>query len=181
MFALALAAAPALAQDEPYLARPPTDRFVQWIVAEPLLYVGTLAARGSGTNNVGGGALVRLFTLRWRHAYLTLAEGGGAAGIDSFFFAAGMSAGLDFKLGRRDQHHLRLGLGAHFAGFLYRLGGDDMSGSVGLAVTPEISYLYEYPGGMVIGASWRALCPVHPREDPGDYAAALSFGFLIGI
>ncbi len=97
----------------------------------------------------------------------------------SVLIFVGASAGLDLKLGSRRQHHLRAGLGVHYSFFTYSIWKEYRKGVASFTLTPTLSYLHEFSFGMVVGASWRALCPVYPREEE-DYAAAMIFSLMIG-
>ncbi len=90
------------------------------------------------------GAVLSVYSFKWRHFRLTCLEGGGGyAGSGNIAFGyVGARAGYPLYLGSSMQHQLEFGLGLGYGGMTIYNKPEDVSG---FALWPSVSYTYKSP------------------------------------
>lgn len=127
----------------------------EWFNLNPLIYI-------TSSGHLGGGAALRVGTLKWRHLFLTIAEGGvgSEASGDSLLAHIGTTVGYPIYLGSRHQHQIRLGAGLALGTLTSRDVNDRKEGSSGLYLLPTADYLFQFSGGFVLGGGVRLVFPL---------------------
>ena len=145
----------------------------EYVAGGPMMYVTT-------TGYAGGGLLVRALTLKWKRMFLSCVEAGiaGDAEQDSMVAHFGARLGARFYIGNR-QHQIRAGAGLGFGTVFSRAALEDTDGSSGLFWLPGAEYLYEFPFGLHLGASFGMVMPLIVG-DFTPYVMAFTFAVTVG-
>jgi len=144
-----------------------------------LKLLGGITPDSKGT----AGAIVSVYTMKWKYFHITPLEfGGGYGGEGAISFGlVGARPSFPLYYGNRGQHQIRLGLGLGYGGMTIAPKAEDASG---FALWPTISYVYKNLGQLYFGASLQALIVPGYFDsrilDGGDavlFSVALEFGW----
>lgn len=143
-----------------------------------LKLLGGLTPDGKGT----AGAIVSVYTMKWKYLDLTCLEfGGGYGGEGAITFGlVGARPAYPLYFGNRGQHQIRLGLGLGYGGMTIAPRSEDASG---FALWPTVSYTYQTMGQIYLGATLQALIVpgyFDTRILDGGDAVLFSAAFEIG-
>lgn len=146
----------------------------EYVAGGPMIYVTT-------TGFVGGGLQARALTLKWKRLYFSCVDIGiaGDANEDSMVAHFGSRVGWRFYLDAAGKHQMRVGMGLGFGTVFSRAALEDTDGSSGLYWLPGGEYLYEFPFGLHLGATFGMVMPLIVG-DFTPYVMAFTFGFTVG-
>jgi hypothetical protein len=143
-------------------------RRTEWITA-------CIQTGGGVKSYFGVGAALKLATLKWKHIYWVILEGGGG-GTDEYDFYGygGTRIGYPLMLTASGFHQLRIGLGlGYYETKQNDPQFDEMVHFRGMYFSPNLRYVWQVSRSFSVGLEFYALLPSWSAEKRGDYAWAL--------